>query len=79
MWQNPNISNFVNHFNKLKKKKEKKNNKGVLVHQQRMDSKKCKVVSHIRHLTELVWKQTPYTIKKKNFKNVSKISLSFNH
>lgn len=41
MWQNPNISNFVNHFNKLKKKK-KKNNKGVLVHQQRMAPKNVK-------------------------------------
>lgn len=72
MWQNPNISNFVNHFNKLEKKK---NNKGVLVHQQRMDSKKCKVVSHIRHLTELIWKQiTLYMIKK-----ISRTFLKFHY
>ena len=62
MWHNTNICNFVNQFNKLKTKKQ--NNKVVLFHQHRIESKKSKVVSHIRHLTEMVQKQiTLYKIK----------------
>lgn len=64
MWHNTNIYNFVNHSNKLKTKKQ--NNKVVLFHQHRIESKRSKVVSHIRHLNEMVWKQiTLYKIKKK--------------
>ena len=51
----------------------------MLFHQHRIESKRSKVVSHIRHLNEMVWKQiTLYKIKK-NFKSVSKISLLFSH
>ena len=40
-----------------------------------MDFKKCKMVSHIRHLTELVWKQiTLYKITK-----ISRTFLKFHY